>query len=136
VAATLHDHLSATKAANAEAHTHLMELFSSMNSRFFTELKTVISKEAFARHQDQFDSLTGLAELRTLQAQSAENIGKLFDNQEQALYVNERNAAVQDQAMRNNEQLAKMDIPNNQPVDNCALHPERPDDLPVSRCIF
>jgi hypothetical protein len=32
LAATLNDHLSATKAANAEAQIHLMELFSSMSS--------------------------------------------------------------------------------------------------------
>jgi hypothetical protein len=81
VSATLHDHVSTTKTANPEARTHLMELFSLMNAGFFTELKTIISNEATARHQDQVGFRAGLAELRTLQTQAAENTGRLFDYQ-------------------------------------------------------
>jgi hypothetical protein len=81
IQATLKDHLSATKAANAKAQIYLVDRFSSMNNGIFTEFERLISNEAVARHQDHVDLQAGLAELRTLQAHLAENMGRLFDYQ-------------------------------------------------------
>jgi hypothetical protein len=75
IEATLKDHLSATKAANAKAQIYLADCFSSMNNGLFTKMKRLISNEAVARHQDHVDLQAGLAELRTLQAHLAENTG-------------------------------------------------------------
>jgi hypothetical protein len=93
-----------------------MELFLSTNTGLFTEVKTLVTNEAVAQHQDQVDLQAGLAELMTLQAQLAENTGRLFDYQKQTMYVNERIVEAQHQAMKNTEQLAKVLDPDNHSV--------------------
>jgi hypothetical protein len=127
IQATLKDHLSATKATNAQTQTYLVERFTSMNSGLFTELKTLVSNKAEARHQDQVDLKAGLAELRTVQAHLAENTGRLFDYQRQTLHVNERILESQDDALKNTERLASVLDPDNhplgeQPVSRSMLH--------------
>jgi hypothetical protein len=127
MAPTLKEHLASTKAANVKHQLYLVELFSSMNSGFFTDLKSHAANEAAARHQDHVDLQTGLEDLKNLQAQLAENTERLFDYQRQTLHVNESILEAQQGALKNTERLASVLHQDNhpegeQPVSRSMLH--------------
>jgi hypothetical protein len=85
----MREHLASTRAVNVEYQLHLVELLSSTNTEFFTGLKKHSANEATTRHQDIAGLQAGLEELKTLQAQLAENSDRLFDYQRQTMRVSE-----------------------------------------------